>query len=120
MVVYIKEAHPEDEWQMAVNERQDVVFKQPKTYEERQHIASLMVEAFDIKIPTVIDKMDNSCQIAYSAWPERYYLVDKQGKIAYKGKPGPRGFRPDEFRAFLTDRYLAQAKPQNEVAPRNQ
>ena len=41
-------------------------------------------------------------------------------KIAYKGKPGPQGFRPDEFRAYLTDRYLAQAKPQNEVAPRNQ
>ena len=75
MVVYIKEAHPEDEWQMPANERQNIVFKQPTTYEERQNIASLMIEQFEIEIPTVIDKMDNSCEAAYAGWPERYPLV---------------------------------------------
>ena len=105
MVIYIKEAHPEDEWQMPVNERQNVVFKQPTTYEERQHIASLMIEQFEIEIPMVIDKMDNSCEAAYAGWPERYYLIDQSGKVAFKGKPGPGGFRPKQFRAYLNERY---------------
>jgi len=107
-VVYIKEAHPEDEWQMSVNEKQGVVFRQPTTMTERREIANLMLDKFDIKIPTVIDKMDNTCEAGYAAWPERYYVVDLEGKIAHKGKPGPGGFRPKAFRRYLTERYAVQ------------
>lgn len=108
LVVYIKEAHPEDEWQMSVNEKQGVVYKQPTTMTERREIANLMIEKFDLKIPTVIDKMNNTCEASYAAWPERYYLIDRAGIVAYKGKPGPGGFRPKEFRKFLAERYKVQ------------
>ena len=104
-MVYIKEAHPEDEWQMKVNEKEGVVFSQPKTYEERKHLAGLMIQQFDLRIPTLIDKMDNNVEVCYAAWPERYYLIDKAGVVAYKGKPGPGGFRPQEFRQYLRKRY---------------
>ena len=105
LVVYIKEAHPEDEWQMHANEREGIVFKQPKTYEERQYIANLMIKQFDLTIPTIIDDMDNTVEACYAAWPERYYLIDEGGSIAYVGRPGPGGFRPAEFREYLAERY---------------
>ena len=41
--------------------------------------------------------MDNSIEAAYRGWPERLYLIDSDGKIAYKGDPGPFGFDPDEL-----------------------
>jgi len=34
---------------------------------------------------------------AYSAHPDRLYLVGKDGKIAYAGAPGPQGFNPDQL-----------------------
>ena len=30
VIVYVKEAHPGDEWQMEINEEENVVFSQPK------------------------------------------------------------------------------------------
>ena len=109
-VVYIKEAHPEDEWQMSINERQGVVFRQPKTYKERQKIANLMIEKFKMKVPTLVDKMDDHVEACYAAWPERYYVIGKDGKVAYKGKPGPGGFRPKKFRSYLSERYRVQSQ----------
>ena len=35
--------------------------------------------------------------------PERLYVIDEQGKIAYKGKVGPFGYEPDEVEAWLTE-----------------
>jgi len=29
------------------------------------------------------------------------YLVDSNGRIAFKSKPGPFGFKPDELRAAI-------------------
>jgi len=37
----------------------------------------------------------------YAGWPDRLYVIDGDGKIAYKGAPGPRGFKPDEIPAVL-------------------
>jgi len=104
-VVYIKEAHPEDEWQASANEKQGVVYKQPTTYRERQNLAGLMIKQFDLEIPTIIDKMDNYVEACYAAWPGRFYLIDSAGQIAFKGRPGPGGFQPTEFRNYLQKRY---------------
>ena len=31
LTIYIREAHPEDEWQMSSNEKENVCYAQPKT-----------------------------------------------------------------------------------------
>jgi type I thyroxine 5'-deiodinase len=49
----------------------------------------------------VIDNVDNKVGQAYTGWPDRIYVLDKEGKIAYKGAPGPRGFRPKEAEEAL-------------------
>lgn len=55
----------------------------------------------DISIPMLIDDMDNTAEIAYAAWPDRLYVVTKEGEIGYKGGVGPGGFRPREMEKAL-------------------
>ena len=105
-VVYIQEAHPTDGWQMQINVDEDVVFAQPKTFDEREHAAHACSLGLDMNTTTLIDDMDNSTDIAYSALPDRLYLVGKDGRITYKSARGPMGFRPDELEAAITE-YLA-------------
>ena len=95
LMVYIREAHPTDGWQVRANEREGILIAQPKTLEERLEAAQQMCTKLDIRIPGVIDGMDNKINDAYNAWPDRLYLVGKNGRIAYKGGLGPRGFDPD-------------------------
>ena len=48
-----------------------------------------------LAIPCLIDNLKNTAGEAYAGWPDRIYIVGRDGRIAYKGDPGPRGFRPD-------------------------
>jgi peroxiredoxin len=101
LVVYITEAHPSDVWQMQNNIKDNVVFASPKTEEERALVAGACVRKLGIKLPAVVDELGNSTESAYTGWPDRLYVIDNQGKIAYKSKPGPFGFKPDELKAAL-------------------
>jgi peroxiredoxin len=101
LVVYITEAHPSDVWQMQNNIKDNVVFASPKNEEERALVAGACVRKLGIKLPAVVDEFGNSTESAYTGWPDRLYVIDNQGKIAYKSKPGPFGFKPDELKAAL-------------------
>lgn len=101
LVVYITEAHPSDVWQMPSNLRDKVVFASPRDQEERGNVAGTCVRKLGIKIPAVLDEFGNSTEAAYTAWPDRLYLIDRSGKVAYKSKPGPFGFKSDELRSAI-------------------
>lgn len=107
VTVYIKEAHPEDEWQMDSNEKEGVCYPQPKTLEQRLAIANDFVRRFQYPIPLYVDPMDNPANRLYAGWPERLYVIDEGGKIVYKGEPGPFGFHPEEVEAWLQERFPA-------------
>ena len=100
-VVYIREAHPTDEWQSVSNLLEDVLIAQPATYEERVEAAHACTLGMDISIPTLIDEMTNEVGEAYAAMPDRLYLVDADGRVAYRGGPGPFGFKSDELEAAI-------------------
>ena len=106
LVVYIQEAHPEDGWQMQINTDEHIVYDQPTTFDEREHVAEACAIAIDLKMPTLIDDMENSTDLSYAALPDRLYLVGADGKIAYKSGRGPMGFRPDDFESAIKD-YLS-------------
>ena len=99
--MYIQEAHPSDVWQMAVNLRQNVVFASPKSYEERGEIAGACVRNLHLKIPALLDPFENPTERAYTGWPDRLYVIDRDGRVAYKSKPGPFGFHPAEMEPVL-------------------
>lgn len=100
-MVYISEAHPSDVWQMQSNIKDSVVFASPKNEDERANVAGTCVRKLGIKIPAVLDEFGNTTEQGYTAWPDRLYLVDREGKIAYKSKPGPFGFHPDDLASVL-------------------
>ena len=100
-MVYITEAHPSDLWQTENNLKDNVVFASPRNEDERASLAGTCVRKLGIDIPAVLDEFGNSTESTYTAWPERIYLVDASGRIAYKSKPGPYGFKPEELQTAL-------------------
>ena len=52
-------------------------------------------------MPMVVDEMDDRVGHAYSAMPDRLYIVDRSGRIAYKAGRGPSGFKPEEMEQSL-------------------
>ena len=86
---------------MESNVKDSVVFASPKDEQERASIAGACVRKLGIQVPAVIDEFGNSTEQAYTAWPDRLYLIDQSGHIAYKSKPGPFGFKSDELRAAV-------------------
>ncbi len=104
LTIYIKEAHPEDEWQMGSNETEDVCYMQPTTLAERIAIARDFVKRTDYRLPLVVDSMDNAAEKAFAAWPERLYVIDPDGVVAYKGGTGPMHFNPDKLEVWLDER----------------
>jgi Iodothyronine deiodinase len=81
--VYILEAHPSDVWQMESNIRDSIVFLSPKNAGERSDLAQSCVRRLGLRFPAVVDTMDNRTEQAYTGWPDRIYLIDRDGKIAY-------------------------------------
>lgn len=99
-IVYIKEAHPSDDWAMRVNPKVKYI-KDPTNLFERFQVANTCVADLKISIPCLVDDMENSVARAYKGWPDRLYLVGKDGKIAFQGGPGPMGFKPEELKESL-------------------
>jgi len=82
---------------MESNDRAGVAFAQPKSNEERSDIAGKCCAALRMTIPMVVDGIDDPVGHAYSGMPDRLYLIDRGGRVAYKGGRGPFGFRPGEL-----------------------
>lgn len=64
-------------------------------------MAGTCVRKLGIEIPAVLDEFGNSTEAAYTAWPDRLYLIDSSGRVTFKSKPGPFGFKPDDLQAAL-------------------
>lgn len=94
---------------MKSNLEDKVVFASPKNEEERALVAGACVRKLGIKFPAVIDGFDNTIEKTYTGWPDRLYLIDRAGKVAYKSKPGPFGFHPEELKAAI-DKTVAGSR----------
>ncbi len=86
---------------MESNIRDKVVFASPRNEEERALVAGACVRKLGVKFPAVLDQFDNTTERAYTGWPDRIYLIDGKGRVAYKSKPGPFGFKPQELSKAL-------------------
>ena len=100
-VVYIQEAHPIDAWQLDTNVSDDVLVASTRTADDRDRIAGVCVTKLGIELPALVDEPDNRVERAYTAWPDRLYVIDQAGFIAYKSAAGPFGFKPSEVEATL-------------------
>jgi type I thyroxine 5'-deiodinase len=100
-LVYIQEAHASDAWQLEVNEKENVVYKDPRQYDERTSVAGVCSTNLDIKFPALVDAIENTTERAYTAWPDRLYVIDESGRVAYKSEAGPFGFKTEQLAKAL-------------------
>lgn len=101
VLVYVREAHPTDGWQAPVNVRQGILLETAKDMNQKEEHATSCVRNLGIKFTTVVDNMDNKVEDDYAGFPDRLYLIGRDGRIAFKGAPGPGGFRPPELEAAI-------------------
>ena len=103
-VVYIREAHALDSRSPLGGDGNPIV-EDPTTQEERDAVAKVCMTKLALDpMPALVDDLEDTANTAYSGWPDRIYLIGKDGKVAYHGFEGPFGFKPDE----LEDAILAE------------
>ena len=86
---------------MSSNVRDGVLFASPRTSGERTETAGTCVRKLAIKIPALVDGIDNRIERAYTGWPDRLYIIGTDGRVSYKSGPGPFGFSTDELEQRL-------------------
>jgi hypothetical protein len=100
-IVYIQEAHPIDAWQVDDNLDDDVLVASTMTKDDRVKVAGMCIRNLGIELPALVDEPDNRAERAYTGWPDRLYVIDREGRIDYKSAAGPFGFKPAEVEASL-------------------
>ena len=112
--IYVREAHPTDGWHMESNAKVGVKVAQPKTYAQRIEVAQQCNAKLKYSMPLLVDEIHDPVGNAYSGMPARLYVIDSDGKVAYKSGRGPFGFKSGEMEQallmLLLDRH-SQAKP---------
>ena len=101
LVVYIREAHPDDGWVSQGNQEADIHVYDPTTKEERGEVAQACAMALDIEMTVLVDGIDDTVASAYGALPDRLYLVGRDGRVAFQGEKGPRGFIPEDLEVAI-------------------
>jgi type I thyroxine 5'-deiodinase len=114
-VVYIQEAHPSDLWQLPSNVEDEVIFSSPQTFDERVNVAAACIRDLGIEFPALLDHIEDSTEQAYTGWPDRLYVIDQDGRVAYKSDPGPYGFTPAAMEVALK-KVLEGGEPQPPLA----
>jgi hypothetical protein len=114
--VYVREAHPSDGWVLAGNDKIGISVAQPKSFAERTEVATTCCASLKMTIPMVVDEIDDRVGIAYSGMPDRLYVIDPKGRVAFKGGRGPFGFKPGEMEQALV-MSLLEATPTEERKP---
>lgn len=76
VVVYSREPH--------AGEGPFANIEQPKTMEHRCSNAQLCREELSINRTMVIDTMDSAVQEAYGGLPNMVFIIDREGKVAYR------------------------------------
>jgi len=100
-VVYLQEIHPTDGWQVKENEQEGVLYRQHESMEDRVQAGEACMVKMALEMPAVVDEMDDAVARAYSAMPERLYLIGADGRVAYKGGMGPMFFDPAAWESAI-------------------
>lgn len=108
--VYVREAHPTDGWRMDSNEKVGVSVAQPQTLSERIAVAQQCFTRLKPSLPWLVDDVDDATGHAYSGMPARLYIIDTNGKVAYKSGRGPFGFKPGEMEQSLLMLLMDQSR----------
>src|SRR5262245_48167088 len=86
---------------MESNDAAGIKILQPQDQDERDKVARQCCTALNITMPLVVDELNDLVGHMYSGMPDRLYVIDGDGRVAYKGGRGPFGFKPAEMEQAL-------------------
>lgn len=102
---------------MDSNDQAGVSVAQPQSEGERIKVAHTCSTRLQISMPLLVDTLDDRVGHAYSGMPDRLYVIDRAGRVAYKGGRGPFGFKSGELEQSLLMMQLDDAaKPAAKAA----
>ena len=90
VLVYLREAHPKDGWKVPGWSPLD----DPSSLKERKDAANFCCKELNFDFPTVVDAMGDATAVRWSGWPERLFVISKEGKVVFSGDQGPFAFNP--------------------------
>jgi tetratricopeptide (TPR) repeat protein len=100
-LIYIREAHSTADWQSTRNQREGVVLAPASSMSERQDHATLCMRKLHLEFPSLLDNMTGAAEKAYSAWPSKAFVIDRQGRIVFGTSLRELDFKPDRLRAAI-------------------
>ena len=120
--MYVREAHPIDGWRMESNDRVGVAVAQPKSDLQRNEVAAQCHDLLEMNMPVLVDEIDDRVGRAYSGMPDRLYVIDRQGKVAFKSGRGPSDISAGEMEQamimlLLDEEAAAEAAPPDVPIP---
>ncbi len=80
-------------------------------------MAKACTAKLQITMPLVVDTIDDRVGHAYSAMPDRLYVIDRAGKVTYRGGRGPFGFKPPEMEQSLLTLLLSEEPGVGPIPP---
>jgi Iodothyronine deiodinase len=102
---------------MSSNDQAGIAFMQPTTFSEREKIAESCSGKIEFNTPVLVDGIDNKIAEAYSAFPDRLFIIDRSGKVAYKGGRGPFGYKAQEMEQHLILLLMEEVLQAQKVEP---
>jgi tetratricopeptide (TPR) repeat protein len=102
-LVYIREAHTEDNWQSTINKKEGVDLPLARNLAEKRANAELCVRKLSLPFPSLVDGMEGPAEKAYNAWPSRVYIVAPDGRVTFDSRLGEQEFRPAAFEDALRE-----------------
>lgn len=105
--IYIEEIHASDEtFKMADRHQEGGRWQvaQPKSLLERQKVGLELMATVEPRSQYLLDSMSNAALLAFSALPERLYILEG-GAVAYAGGCGPMGYLMYDMEAWLAKRF---------------
>ncbi len=103
-MIYIREAHAID-GDRPMRGSRNLGIKEHTNFDDRCLTAQRFIDDKSLTMPMLIDDMKNTTDKAYSAKPDRVFLVRSDGRLAVAASRGPFGFKPalEECKQWLEE-----------------
>ena len=81
LIIYTREAHPKDGWQVERNRDDNVMIASPKEQADRIAQAKQARDALKLSVPIAVDDMSDNVAKAYGAGENSAFVIGRDGKI---------------------------------------
>jgi peroxiredoxin len=112
LMIYVQEAHTGESWESSVNQRERIQLPAPKSLEQKEQNAATCARRLEIRFPMAVDGMDRKVERAYAGWPSAVYILDKDGRIAWRSRLGEVELPADELERAIQQSAAHTAKQQ--------